>query len=150
MVSAGTAEEVKEKLTALFRAVRETFDRKRKTLPEEKEAPSAANLTGTYEELYSNWRNKVISASATGDRHLSFMSLGSASEMLKDIREAVDIGEYDLMAGYDPNDLRKTAEAFIQETDAYLREYGRAGIFAARFRDADHFIREYRGEENHD
>ena len=147
-VSGETAEEVWESLKALLRAIRETFRRKRETVSEEKAAPSKDSLTGTYEEIWSNWRNKLFLAAETGDRHLAFQSLGSANEMLRDIREAVDIGDYDVMACYDPADLRKTAEAFAEVTDAYLKEYGRAGIAPAFYRDADAFIREYGGEED--
>lgn len=56
----------------------------------QKEEPSAA-LTGTYEELYSNWRNKVEQAAKGGDVFSSFMNMCSFHYMLSDISSEFDI-----------------------------------------------------------
>ena len=42
-------------------------------------------LGGTYEEMYSNWRNKMHAAAEAGNRHLAFMSLVSAKAMFDEI-----------------------------------------------------------------
>ena len=34
-------------------------------VPKKKELPSAENLRGTYEEMYSNWKNKMVEAAET-------------------------------------------------------------------------------------
>lgn len=52
-------------------------------------------LIGTYEEMYSNWRNKMYAAAETGNRHLAFMSLVSSSAMFSEINSEVDIDRHE-------------------------------------------------------
>lgn len=44
-------------------------------VPKKKECPSAENLRGTYEEMYSNWKNKMAEAAGRDDVYSSFMNL---------------------------------------------------------------------------
>ena len=70
--------------------------------------------------MFSNWHGKMVQAAENGDRHLAFMSLESLNEMLADIGNAVEIGTYDVLRAYDPNDLKKTAEGFDNVLERYL------------------------------
>lgn len=51
-------------------------------------------------------------AASTGNRHLAFMSLISANVMFAEIGSEVDIGVYDVLGCYDPEDLQQTAHAY--------------------------------------
>ena len=110
----------------------------------QKNVPTADALRGTYEEMFSNWRNKMRLAAEEGNRHLSFMSMVSMNAMLADISEKTDVGVPVVMDGYDPQDLIKTAESFDQILAQYRRLYERAGLTEARYRDIEAFVREYK------
>ena len=112
-------------------------------LPRKKKPAGADTLSGTYEEMFSNWHGKMAQAAEKGDRHLAFMSLESLNEMLNDISSEVDIGTYDVLSAYDPGDLRKTADGFDRILRQYLKEYEKAGLRPARYADVDEFAAEY-------
>lgn len=59
----------------------------------EKAEPSEA-LSGTYEEMYSNWRNKVEEAANNNDVFASFMNMCSLYFMFSAISAEVEIGEF--------------------------------------------------------
>ena len=52
-------------------------------------------------------------AAETGDRHLAFMSLSSLNEMMAEIGSRADIGSYDVLAVYDPDDLKNISSKYI-------------------------------------
>ncbi len=93
--------------------------------------------------MFSNWHGKMAQAAEKGDRHLAFMSLESLNGMLNDIGGEADIGTYDVLSAYDPDDLRKTADGFDRLLRQYLREYEKAGLRPARYADVDAFISAY-------
>lgn len=110
-----------------------------------KEEPSSA-LTGTYEELYSNWRNKVEAASADNDVFSSFVNMCCFQYMLSDISSEFDVGDYNVMEEYNPEKLSDNVLIY----DKYLQEYekacNKAGIKIKRFSDVDAFVAEYLGK----
>ena len=53
------------------------------------------------------------------------------------------IGEYDVMAAYDPEDLHKTEEGFDELLFRYKAFCERAGVKLRQYADADAFIRDY-------
>ena len=114
-------------------------------LPVGKAEPCRENLAGTYEEMVSNWQNKMGEAAERGDLFSSFMNLASLQLMLDDIAAEVDITERDAMAGFDPRDLGQNAQVFDNVLEAYLEEYRRAGMEPRRFADVDGFLADYLG-----
>ena len=143
VLAATTVEELKEQLTLLMKELDFCFCRIKQHLPREKKPAGADTLSGTYEEMFSNWHGKMVQAAEKGDRHLAFMSLESLNEMLNDISSEVDIGTYDVLSAYNPGDLRKTADGFDQILRQYLNEYEKAGLRPARYADVDEFVAAY-------
>ena len=131
-----------EAVVAFLREVRDRMDG---PAPARREAPCHENLAGTYEEMVSNWKNKMAEAAERGDGFASFMSLASLEGMLRDVAAGVDIPCVDAMAGYDPFDLRRNAEVFDRALAEYLEAYRRAGISPRRYADAESFIADYLG-----
>ena len=129
ILQAGNPEALKAALSLLMQAAEELF-------------PAAyhpsESFPGTYEEMFSNWRNKMYLAAETNDRYLSFSSLGSLDVMLKELGFT-----YDVMAKYNPEDLLSSAKAFDNILEEYRKEYNKAGIAAATYPDVDVFIDEY-------
>lgn len=147
VLKAADIQAVKERLTVLMKEMTVCFQKAKSMLPPEKKPLKAEALRGTYEEMISNWHGKMVLAVERGDRHLAFMSLESLNEMLADIGSEADIGSYDAISVYDPNDLQKTAEGFEELLKTYLTEYERAGLKANRFSDIDAFIDVYLKQE---
>ena len=143
VLAATTVEDLKEQLTQLMKGLDFCFRQVKEQLPRKKKPAGADTLSGTYEEMFSNWHGKMAQAAEKGDRHLAFMSLESLNEMLNDISSEVDIGTYDVLSAYDPGDLRKTADGFDRVLRQYLKEYEKAGLRPARYADVDEFAAEY-------
>ena len=137
VLAAGTAACLKERLTALMRALAACFQAAEQALPAEKQPAGPETLAGTYEEMYSNWHGKMALAAEANDRHLAFTSLVSLNEMLAEIHSGVDTEARDALAAYDPEDLAKTAAAFDALLRSYLREYEKAGLKAEHHADID-------------
>ena len=143
VLKAETAAGVKESLTLLMKELSACFDKVKRELETKKKQADAEMLSGTYEEMFSNWHGKMILAAETGDRHLAFMTLSSLNEMMKDIGDETDIGRYDILSAYDPEDLKKTAEGFDRMLQEYLQEYAKAGIVPKRYESIEAFADAY-------
>lgn len=143
VLAATTVNGLKEQLTLLMKGLDSCFQQVMQPLPRDKKTACEDTLSGTYEEMFSNWHGKMVQAAERGDRHLAFMSLESLNEMLNDIRSEVDIGTYDVLSAYDPGDLRKTADGFDRILRLYLQEYEKAGLHPARYADVDEFVSAY-------
>lgn len=136
--------DIKEIATKLIKSVEETFKQLNIQLSSTKELPSASNLAGTYEEMFSNWRNKMYHAIDLENRYLAFMSLVSLEGMLSDISEEVKIGDIEVYSAYDPDDLLKTAKAFDGILNQYLENYKAANMKVNEYPNIDVFIKNYR------
>lgn len=142
VLSANSEEQIKSSLTKLVRETALVFKSAKSAIPVHKKE-TADVIGGTYEEMFSNWRNKMYDASKRQDRHLAFMSITSLNAMLSEISSETDIDVYCVFDGYAPNDLQKTAQAFDDFLNEYLKEYRKAGIEPKRFEDIDSFVEHY-------
>ena len=131
---------LREAVTGFLREARDHMD---KPAPTEREAPCRENLSGSYEEMVSNWQNKMAEAAERGDLFSSFMNLASLQGMLDGMAAALDFPAVEAMARYDPRDLRKNAEAFDGALAEYLEVYRRVGMEPKRYADVEAFLRMY-------
>lgn len=145
VLSGASAGQIKKSLTMLIQETMRVFKKAEKTIPVQKQPVTADSIRGTYEEMFSNWGNKMYAASDEDNRHLAFMSMISLNAMVSDLSDEVDIAGYDVLGGYDPQDLRKTARAFDHFLMKYAKEYQKAGLQVARYRDIDAFAAQYLG-----
>lgn len=146
VLQADSAERIKESLTILMQKIMHIFKKMKATFAAEKKNVTPNSIGGTYEEMFSNWRNKMYFAAKENNRHLAFMSMVSFNAMISDICEKTDIGEYNVFKGYDPKNLEKTAAAFDDLINEYLqKEYRKANLQAERYKDIDSFVRQYLG-----
>lgn len=144
VLSADNGKQLKNALTMLVSETVCVFKFVKAEIHTEKK-PAAEVVSGTYEEMFSNWRNKMYCAFEMQDRHLAFMSITNLNAMLSEISSETEIGDYNVFEGYDPNDLQKTAQAFDGFLKEYLKEYQKAGIEPNRFKDIDSFVKNYLG-----
>ena len=144
VVAARDAEDVRHADAELLKAAAAVFRQTGEAFAAPKRDPDPADLAGTWEEMYSNWRGKMHLAAETGDRHLAFESLEAFGWMLtEEVGGEYRIGEYDVMAVYDPDDLGKTEEGFDALLCRYREECRRAGVRLREYADTDAFLREY-------
>lgn len=144
VISVTSAVSVKEHLTTLMKETMSVFQKEKELILAQKKPVTADTINGTYEEMFSNWRNKMHLAAKAGNRHLAFMSLISNSAMFAGISSEVDIEQYNVMECYEPEDLHKTANAYDNILNKYLNEYRKAGISEKRYSDIDVFVLDYR------
>ena len=100
-------------------------------------------LAGTYEEMVSNWRNKVEEAAKHGDSFASFMNMCSLHLMLREISGSVKMETFDGMEAYRTDSLAANVEAFDRCLEQYEKVYQQAGIGVKRYRDVDAFVDAY-------
>lgn len=143
IISASSAASAKEHLTMLMKETAAVFCQVKETIAARRKPVSADTLAGTYEEMYSNWRNKMHTAAQTGNRHLAFMSLISSNAMFSEIGSEVEIDRYDALEGWDSQDLHRTAQAYDDTLNAYLKAYQKAGLQVKRYPDVDSFVLDY-------
>lgn len=143
VISATSAASVQKHLSTLMKETIAVFHHVKETIDVQKKAVTGDALIGTYEEMYSNWRNKMHAAAETGNRHLAFMSLISSNAMFSEIENKANIDRYDVLGGYDSQELHKTASAYDDILNAYLKEYRKAGIQVRHYSDIDAFALDY-------
>lgn len=143
VISATSGTSVKDYLTMLMKETITVFHQVKEAIPTQKKSITADTIGGTYEEMYSNWRNKMYLAAATGNRHLAFMSLISANAMFTEISNEVNIDSYAILNCYDSEDLYKTANAYDTVLNEYLNEYRKGDISEKRYADIDAFVLDY-------
>ena len=102
------------------------------------EAAAPQPFPGTYEEMFSNWRNKMYLAAETGDRFLSFDSLCALNGMLMELDY-----HWNIPNKFDPNDLEANAKVFDEALDRFRKEYEKFGIAPAVYPSLEDFIRDY-------
>lgn len=107
-----------------------------------KEKPSES-LTGTYEEMYSNWRNKVEEAAVNNNVFASYINMCSLQSMLSEIAQDVEIGSFHIMDEYNPDCLAENMKTVDRNLQNYEQVYKQAKISVKRFADVDEFVADY-------
>ena len=138
IIRAETAAEIRNGLTDLMKSV-QTF----LLFPYEKAAPNKDNISGTYEEMFSNWRNKMQEAADREDLFSSFMNMVSFQFMIHEIAENVVVDELEIMKSFDSHHLEKNIEVFDNALGRYLEEYRKVGIQPKCFANVDDFLVNY-------
>lgn len=109
----------------------------------EKAQPSKEALSGTYEEMFSNWKNKMWEAAQRRDTFSSFMNLASFHFMLMEIASEVEIPEIKIMDDFRADQLEHNARIFDSALKQYQNEYEKIGLEIRHFLDVDSFVRDY-------
>ena len=110
---------------------------------EKNKAEPSDVLSGTYEEMYSNWRNKVEEAAKNKNPFASFMNMCNLHFMFLEISDEVEIGTFNIMDEYNPDSLENNTKTFDKYLRKYEEVYKRSGISVRRFADVDAFVANY-------
>lgn len=108
----------------------------------DKEEPSES-LSGTYEEMYSNWRNKVEEAAKQNNVFASFINMCNLHYMFVEISSEISIETYNIMEEYNPDCLENNISLFDACLQKYEAVYKTAGIAIKRFHGVDEFAADY-------
>ncbi|MCM1333913.1 MAG: hypothetical protein NC084_03050 [Bacteroides sp.] len=130
--------DTKQILTNLLRSVISFTKRNENRIPPSKEA-----LSGTYEEMFSNWRNKMSEAADRGDVFSSFMNMASLQVMFTELSDETALSKWNIMDKFDPDDLENNAAAFDNALENYRRLYEKLGIEPRCFKNIDEFAEDY-------
>ena len=141
VIQAKTVEKIRAELTEVFVLTNGYLQ-----VPKKKECPSAENLRGTYEEMYSNWKNKMAEAAGRNDMYSSFMNLLSLQWMFYEIAECIAVDGFEIMDKFNPKNLEENMNVFDQALNKYLAEYGKVGICPGHFESMTEFIESYNKE----
>lgn len=141
VIQAETVEKIRAELTEVFILTDEYLQ-----VPKKKELPSAENLRGTYEEMYSNWKNKMAEAADREDMYSSFMNLLSLHWMFYEITESIAMDEFEIMDKFNFKNLEENVGVFDQALNRYLTEYEKTGIRPRHFETVTEFMEDYNKE----
>ena len=83
----------------------------------------SSDLTGSFEELYSNYYNKLKYAYENNDIFLSFRSLAGAQKFYDYFNDNYDINEIDIISKYSPNDLKQNFDIFVNSLKEWKKLY---------------------------
>jgi hypothetical protein len=126
LISAHTVEEIKSCSTKLMNTSKafglELIDRvkvKKEITPE--------SIEGTYEEIVSNWRNKMYLAAHTNDAYLALMTMTSCQGFYDEFATEYNIDRGRLFEGFRIDDLSRSAEQFETAMEYYRHLYTQVG-----------------------
>ena len=127
VIEAKTAQDIKNTSRLFLNSVISLRDEMYRKFVEQP-VPTYENLKGTYEEAWSNCRNKVINSTAMKDKSYAFFAALGAQAYFDEMA-MVHCGtkKFDLMQHFDSDNLEKFRDAFMQAMDDYKCEYEKAG-----------------------
>lgn len=138
IIQAETVDQIRARLTELLVLTKEYIK-----IQKNKELPSAGNISGTYEEMYSNWKNKMAEAAARGDVYSSFMNLAFLQYMFHEIAEDIAVDDFEIMDKFNPKNLEENTEVFNKALSDYLAEYDKVGISPKHYGSVEEFAADY-------
>lgn len=137
-----SVDKLKTASTVIVKILKKFMDEQNNKLESQKEI-SSQDLTGTYEEIYSNWKNKMHYASKTNDLHLSFMTMASCQKFYDEMAQTFSVPKIALLGKYDPNNLYKTSGAFHEAMDEWKELYDKLKKPVKRYKTVDEFTDDY-------
>jgi len=133
VIEAKTTEEIKATSISLLKSVDSLYNKMYSKFSP-KLIPTYENLDGTYEELWSNCRNKVITSILEKDKSYAFFAAMGAQDYLDEMSdEHCGTKKFDLMQHFDANNLDAFKDAFLVAMDEYLDEYKKVGREAIKY-----------------
>lgn len=140
--SSSDIEAFKHTTTKVIKNVKSFVEKQNQETKERKEITSD-DLTGTYEELYSNWRNKMYLAIKDNNQYLSFMTMASAQGFYNEMADKHEIAQIKLLDKYEANSLRGTAEAFDEAISKWKQLYERFDKPIKHYQSIEKFVKAY-------
>lgn len=144
LVGAKTVPELREHAKAMLEsALALKAHMEKEFLP--KPVPTHENLEGTYEELWCNYRNKVIKSTRDGNVSYAFLTALGAQGFLDEMAGELGTPKFDVMGAFSAQDLTGFCERFLAIMEEYRREYDKVGLQVERYDTFEELYKEYMG-----
>ena len=92
-------------------------------------------ILSTYEEFWSNYRNKLFAAVKVYDGSYAFRVANDAQTFLDEMTDNLGTRKLELMKHYDSENLQAFKDAFLSIMKDYLEEYRRVGRTVRHYAD---------------
>ncbi|MCK8058423.1 MULTISPECIES: hypothetical protein [unclassified Fusibacter] len=102
-----------------------------------------SHIKGMYEEIYSNWLNKMRLAAREGDLYLSWMTAASCQDWYTDVNGRLPIQRIEIMVDFDPTDLHATLAAFEEGMAKVKANYDQLGMPIVHYSSLEDFEKGY-------
>lgn len=142
VIEAKTRKNMQESAYEMIKSIVSLYDKMKEDYVEHT-IPTYDNLTGTYEELWCNYRNKVFASVRAKDKSYAFHTALGAQEYLDEMTDERGTKKFDLMQYFDADNLEGFQEAFLNIMDEYLNEYHKVGRKVARYDTLDELYEHY-------
>lgn len=90
-------------------------------------------LIGTYEELYSNYYNKLLNAADSNNKYLSFRTMIDAQGFFDEFTNTFNLPEFNLLDKYNPNNLMANLNEFTTLLNKWKKLYDQFQIDAEEY-----------------
>lgn len=100
-------------------------------------------IRGTFEEIVSNWRSKMVLAAQTDDAYLSLMTMASCQGFYDEFSTEYNVERVRLFEEFHIDDLSRSAERFDAGADYYRRLYAQLGEPIRSYASIEEFEKAY-------
>ena len=142
IVVAKTVDELRQASIAFLQSFNELYERMEDELIP-KTTPTMENLKGSYEELWSNIRNKVIESTTIDDKSYAFLVANSVQNHFDEMINYCGTPKFDLMKYFDADNLDTFREKFLEVMNKYRMEYDKVGLEVRKFDDFETLYESY-------
>ncbi|ASA26467.1 hypothetical protein B9T62_24520 [Paenibacillus donghaensis] len=126
VIDAKTIDEIRSASYTFLKSINDLYNKMYKdfVVPP---VPNYDNLGGTYEELWSNYLNKMLASVELADKSYAYHAAMGIQNFLDEMTESRGTKKFDLMQYFDSDHLHLFKDQFLQAMDEYLEEYNRVG-----------------------
>lgn len=142
VIEAKTIQKIQNATYKMLKSIVQLYDKMYVDF-EEHPIPTYDNLWGTYEELWCNYRNKVIASVDTNDKSYAYHVAMGAQSYLDEMTETRGTKKFDIMQYFDADNLLLFKEEFLRVMDEYLDEYDRVGRRVERYETFEQLYDQY-------
>lgn len=142
LIMARTMEEIKSCSTQLMKTSK-AFVAELVGRVNAKKAITPESLEGTYEEIVSNWRNKMYLAAETHDAYLALMTMASCQGFYDEFATEYNVDRVRLSEAFEIDDLFRSAERFDAAMDYYRCLYTQIGAPIRSYSSIEAFEKAY-------
>jgi hypothetical protein len=142
LVQANSLSAIKRHAAQLLKSVKAFYRQIEQSLRSKPEI-KADHLRGSYEEIFSNWKNKMRLATETNDPYLALMTTASCQNFYHHMHNSYAIPAIDLMANFDSEDLAACERAFNTAMEEYRTLYDATRLSVTHYDSLEAFERGY-------
>jgi len=142
LIAANSRDDIQSYSTRLMKSTRAFVTTVTEPVTAKKEM-TQDDIRGTYEEIFSNWRNKMVLAAQTDDAYLALMTMASCQELYDELATEYHVDRVRLFEGFQIDDLSRSAEEFDAAMEYYRCLYTQLGEPVRSYSSIEEFEKAY-------